>query len=401
MPAFAYIARDEQGRTQRGERDGTDVREVTSALRAEGLLPLRVAAATALPWWRRPLHPFGPRPIDLEMQLRQLAFMLRTGLTLLAALKVLAEQGSAATARVWLDVAARVRAGAPLHEAMVAQKCFTRLTTSLVDVGERSGNLDHVLTRAADALARRRRTRTQVLTALAYPTLVVVLAIGTVAYMMASVVPKLAKFLAALGRTLPPSTQLLVDVANAVQVHLVRGCVFLGLLVLAIAIAWATRRGRLVLEAMLLRVPVVGRILRLAAVSTFAHNLALLLASGVRLTNSLAVVQPLFFLRTVRERLARCRDAVVQGNPLADSLLAERAFSPLVHSMVRVGETSGALDEVLEGVAVHHDEVLQELVRRLGTLIEPVILVVIGSIVGFIYFAFFMAIYSITGVGGA
>lgn len=401
MPNFAYIARDERGRTQRGQRDGTDLREVAAALRADGLLPLRVTTATSLPWWRRPLHVFGPRPIDLEMQLRQLSFMLRTGLTLLAALQVLAEQGSAATTRVWLDVAARIRAGESLHEALLAQKCFPRLTTSLVDVGERSGNLDHVLARAADAMSRRRRTRTQVLTALAYPALVVVLAVATVAYMMVSVVPKLAKFLAALGRTLPPSTQLLVDIANAVQAHLVRGSLFLAMLVGALAIAWATRRGRLVLEAGLLRVPVVGRILRLSAVSTFAHNVALLLASGVQLTTTLAVVQPLFFLRTVRERLGRCRESVVQGAALADSLIAERTFPPLVHSMVRVGETSGSLDEVLDGVAQHHDEVLQELVRRLGTLIEPVILVVIGSVVGFIYFAFFMAIYSITGVGGA
>ena len=401
MPAFAYTARDEQGRTQHGQRDGTDVREVATALRADGLLPLRVVQAAALPWWRRPVHLFGPRPIDLEMQLRQLSFMLRTGLTLLAALQVLAEQGSAATTRVWLDVAARIRAGASLHEAMLAPRCFPRLTTSLVDVGERSGNLDHVLARAADAMARRRRTRTQVLTALAYPALVVVLAVATVAYMMVSVVPKLAKFLAALGRTLPPSTQLLVDIANAVQVHLVRGSLLLAALVGALAIAWATRRGRLVLEAGLLRVPVVGRILRLSAVSTFAHNVSLLLASGVQLTTTLAVVQPLFFLRMVRERLGRCRESVVQGTALAESLSAEGTFPPLVHSMVRVGETSGSLDEVLDGVAHHHDEVLQELVRRLGTLIEPVILVVIGSIVGFIYFAFFMAIYSITGVGGA
>jgi type IV pilus assembly protein PilC len=91
----------------------------------------------------------------------------------------------------------------------------------------------------------------------------------------------------------------------------------------------------------------------------------------------------------------------VHGEPLAESLVAERVFPPLVHSMVAVGETSGALDEVLDGVAQHHDELLQELVRQLGALIEPVILVVVGSLVGFIYFAFFMAIYSITGAGGA
>ncbi|MBL8738076.1 MAG: type II secretion system F family protein [Planctomycetes bacterium] len=401
MPSFAYIARDDQGRTQRGTRDGADVREVATTLRGEGLLPLRVVAGGTSPWWQRPIHLFGPRPVDLELQLRQLAFMLRTGLPLLSALKVCAEQGNRPLARLWHDVAARIRAGATMTEAMQAQRCFSRLTISLVDVGERSGNLDHVITRAAEAMGRRRRTRTQVLTALAYPALVVVLSIATVAFMMASVVPKLAAFLQALGRRLPPATQLLVDVADAVQVHFVRGAVFLLLLLAALAIAWALPKSRMLLERGLLRLPVVGTILRLASVSTFAHNGALLLASGVRLTTALAVLQPLFFLRVVRHRLARARERVVQGAPLAESLVAERVFPPLVHSMVAVGETSGSLDEVLDGIARHHDEQLQELVRRLGTLIEPVILVIVGSVVGFIYFAFFMAIYSITGVGGA
>lgn len=401
MPSFAYIARDEQGRTQRGVRDGVDVREVAGTLRGEGLLPLRVIAGGSLPWWRRPIHLFGPRPVDLELQLRQLAFMLRTGLPLLSALKVCAEQGSRPLARVWNDITARIRAGATMTEAMQAQRCFDRLVISLVDVGERSGNLDHVITRAAEAMSRRRRTKTQVLTALAYPTLVVVLSVATVAFMMASVVPKLASFLAGLGRRLPPSTQLLVDLAEAVQVHFVRFAVFLLLLLAALAIAWSVPRSRMLLERALLRLPVVGSILRLASVSTFAHNGALLLASGVRLTAALAVLQPLFFLRVLRHRLARARERVVQGAPLAESLVAERVFPPLVHSMVAVGETSGSLDEVLEGTAQHHDEQLQELVRRLGTLIEPVILVIVGSIVGFIYFAFFMAIYSITGAGGA
>lgn len=399
MPTFAYVARDDAGRTQRGRREGPTERDVALALRGEGLLPLRIAAGQALPWYRRPMHLFGPRRIDVEMQLRQLAFMLRTGLSLLAALQVCTEQGNPATARIWSDVGDRVRGGASLHEAMTKHRCFTRLTCSLVDVGERTGNLDHVLTRAADAMQRRRQTRTQVLTALAYPTLVVVLAVATVAFMMVSVVPKLAKFLTSLGRRLPASTQFLVDLSEAVQVHVVRGALFLAGLVAVVAIAWATHRGRLAIEAVLLRIPVVGRILSLAAVSTFAHNTALLLSSGVRLIASLAVVQPLFFLHQVRDRLARARERVVQGESLAGSLQDERLFSPLVRSMVAVGETSGSLDEVLQGLAKHHDDTLTELVRRLGSLVEPVILVVIGSVVGFIYFAFFMAIYSITGVG--
>ena len=400
MPTFAWIARDEQGRTKKGRREGASDRDVALALRGEGLLPLTVQSLEEVPWYRRPIRVFGPRTIDIEMQLRQLAFMLRTGLSLLAALRVCGEQGTGGgSAHVWRGVADDIRGGSTLHEALLRQRCFSRLTCSLVDVGERSGSLDLVLARSADAMARRRQTSTQVVTALAYPSLVVVLAIATVAFMMISVVPKLAKFLAGLGRQLPPSTQLLVDIANGVTKHLLVGSIVLLVGTAALAIAWALPRGRLALEAVVLRLPIVGRILKLASVSAFAHNTALLLASGVRLTSALAVVQPLLGSHVARRRLGRARDRVVQGSSLAESLTAERAFSPLVQNMVAVGETSGALDEVLDGVAHHHDEVLREFVRRLGTLVEPVLLVVIGSVVGFIYFAFFMAIYSITGVG--
>ena len=238
------------------------------------------------------------------------------------------------------------------------------------------------------------------ITALAYPAIVVVLAVATVAFMMMGIVPKLAKFLAGLGRQLPASTQFLVDLSGAVQRHLLVDSLLLLSLVALGAIAWVTVRGRLAIESMLLRVPIVGRILELSSVSAFAHAAALLLSSGVRLTVALGVVQPLLALHSARRRVGRTRDRVLQGSSFAESMTQERAFTPLVQSMVAVGETSGALDEVLDGVARHHDDVLRELVRRLGTLIEPVLLIVIGSIVGFVYFAFFMAIYSITGVGG-
>jgi type IV pilus assembly protein PilC len=400
MPAFAFVARDEQGRTHEGTRAAQTEHEVARELRREGLFPLRIVTDRGVPWHRRSIHLFGPRAIDVEMQLRQLAFMLRTGLTLLQALRVCSEQGpDLPTAAVWRRVAEAVRGGASLHEAMAAHRCFPQLVCSLVDTGERSGNLDTVLGRAADAMARRRQTKAQVLTALAYPTLVAVLASATVAFMMVGVVPKLAAFLGSLGRRLPASTQILVDVSQDVQRWFVPGVLVFCAVAAAVAVAWHSARGRIALERVLLRVPVLGRILRLSAVSTFGHNTALLLASGVHLLAALAIVPPLLWSRRIGTALLHARERVAQGEAMADALESERVFSPLVHSMVATGEISGTLDEVLAETARHHDEVLQELVRRLGAIVEPVILVVIGGIVGFIYFAFFMAIYSITGVG--
>lgn len=407
MPTYAYVARDAAGRTQTGSSEAPSETALLARLRESGWLPLRVedqgrapgasVRGTAAHGGRRI---FGPRSVDLEVGLQQIAYMLRSGLPLLEALRITATQAPRrAAARTWTGSAACIQGGESLSQGFARQRCFPALVVTLVAVGERTGELDVVLARAADAMARRRAMVASLLTALTYPAIVVTLTLGVVGYMMVSLIPKLSRFLAGFGRRLPPITQTLVDISAFVQAHLVHGMIALATALVVLALLWTWPPGRLVIDRVLLRVPIIGSILRLSVTASFARNLGFLVRSGVRLTESLQAVEPALHNRYVAARVGDVRRRVLQGHGLAEPLAATRVFPPMLSNMVAVGESSGTLDEVLDHVAEFHDQRFQVLVRRLGTLIEPFLVVCLGGLVGFVYLAFFIAIYAIAGAG--
>ncbi len=405
MPEFAYVARDTDGRTRRGTREASTEASLIERLRADGLLLLEVRAGgratdgagshvSRSPWSRW----LSPRPIDVELGLRQLATMGKSGLPLLQSLRLCAAGSERASmARIWDDVAARIQAGESLSRGFAAHKEFPRLSVTLTELGERTGEIDLVLRRAAQALERWREMKRSVVTALAYPAIVVTLAIGTVAYMLVALLPKLSKFLAAFGRRLPPITQFLVDLSAFVVDWFVHGVVGVGLAVVVFLIVRANPRGRIAIDCAALRIPLVGPILMLAGTASFTRNLAVLLESGVRLTESLEVVETMLANRWMASRIRIVRERVIAGAGFAEPLTQSRAFPPMVGSMVAVGEASGALDEVLTDVADYHEDRLAARIRRLAAVLEPAIVIVLGGIVGFVYLAFFLAIYAIAG----
>lgn len=402
MTRFAFTARSATGETITGVREANSEAALLEQLRASGLLTLKIRGdVKALRSKRR--FAFGdlmtPSAMDVELEIRQLAFMLRSGVPLLSALRTCADQGSKrAVSRVLRSVSESIQTGSTFADALRRHRCFPKLLTSLVAVGEQTGSLEVVIERAADAMERRRMRRSTIITALTYPTIVVVLAVATVAYIMVGLIPKLATFLNSFGRTLPGPTQFLVDTSAWVASHLTHLVVGVAALVALALILWFGPARRRVLDPVLLKTPLLGSIVKLSAAAAFSHNLALLLASGVRLTPALDIVAPLVGNHRLTERIGAARERVLHGWGLSEALAAKpRTFGPMLTSMVAVGETAGTLDTVLVEVAEFHDSRLQLLIRRLGTLIEPAIIVVIGGLVGFVYLAFFMALYSFTG----
>lgn len=402
MPTFSFEVRNAAGRPQTGREDAPSAAALVGTLRGRGWLVLSVREDGA---GGRPvgvsLNPFRLLPVrsvDVEFALQQLAVMLRSGLTLLAALRTAAEQAGRYRLRAALnDVADRIQQGATLTEAMGRHRCFPHLVVQLVRVGEQTGTLEPVLARAADALERRRLLFVQLVTALFYPTVVLVSALTVAGVLVFHVIPKLQVLLTALGRKLPPLTQRLIDVTHFLNTYY--RPVGLGLLglILAFTAVYLWPPGRLAVDRALLRVPVIGHLLRLAATVQFSHGLATLLRSGVTLVDALRTVEGLHRNRFVAGLVASAREAVLGGGSLAPPLAAPGGLAPMVSRMVAVGEASGTLDDVLEEVARFHEGQLQSTIRRLSAVIEPVIIVVVGGIVGFVYIAFFMAMYSTAG----
>ncbi len=400
MPLYEFLARDAEGRPHRGTREAPSELEVLAQLRASGLTALRLAPRepAAPRRARRVWALFPPRLLTVELGLQQIAFMLRSGMPLLSALLTTAMQSSGrAIARVWRDVAERVEAGRSFSEALGGHRCFPEMVKAMVAVGEQTGNLDEVLMRAAATLERRRVLLTNLRTALIYPSVVVVMAVATVAYLMVGLIPKLSKFLAGMGRGMPGMAQALVDLSASVREHGLAALAVLGALVAGFLTFRSWPPGRKAVDGLLLRLPVVGGVLRLAGTATVARNLGSLLASGVRITGALAVLEPLLKNRVLAGRVARARERVLQGSSLAEPFSEPGAFLPMLGHMVAVGEASGTLDEVLGQVAEFHEKRLEATIRRLSAIVEPAIIVIVGGMVGFVYMSFFVAVYSIVG----
>jgi type IV pilus assembly protein PilC len=224
-----------------------------------------------------------------------------------------------------------------------------------------------------------------------------VLAVGVAAFLAFFVIPKLQKYLGGRGRTLPAITQTLLDVTEWLQTYLPHLGVLLGALLLSFFFIRRWPPGRLATDEFFLRVPIVGRVLRLAGTAVFARSLSVLLESGVTLLESLGTTERLVGNRALGTRVAAARASVLRGGTLAGALSEERGFMPMLARMAAVGESAGTLAPVLGEVARFHEHQLVASIRRMSVLIEPVVILVVGSIVGFVYIAFFVALFSLAG----
>ncbi len=402
MPTFRYITRDTSGVSQHGTLSASSMEMLTAELRGRGLLVVDVETvdqpARALVTWN-PLTWLRATSFDVEMGFQQLAAMLHSGLSLLASLRTVAEQARRVRATaVWHNVADRIEQGATFADALAAQGgVFSEHVVQLVRVGESSGNLDAALRSSAEHLERTRQMRLTVINALAYPLIVTLLAIGVATFMVVGVIPKIQKYLGGRGRGLPVITQTLLDVAQFVQTAL--PYFGLGLVVTALALVFIYRwpPGRLALDRLFLRLPIFGGILRLSGTAIFARGLSVLLESGVTLLDSLQTSEKLLGNRALGARVAAARESVLRGGTLAGALAGGRHFMPMLSRMVAVGESAGTLSSVLGEVARFHENQLLVAIRRMSVLIEPVVIIVVGGIVGFVYIAFFVALFSLAG----
>lgn len=399
---FRVRVRDSAGLTRTDSREADSRTALMDALRAERLLVIGVETVSDSdglpgPWhwsWLKPMTTF-----DIEMGLRQLAAMLRSGVTLVSALSTVEEQSASPRARrTWRRVRESIVHGHSFAEALSGEKGrFPEIVIRLGEVGERSGELEYAITRAADQLEARRNLRSSVVNALVYPIIAVLMAIGVSAYLVIAVIPKVAEFLVSGGAALPAMTQLLVDVADWVNGHGITILIAVGGILGGWALLRLLRGGREMEDAFLLRLPVTGRILRLAGTALFARSMQMMTESGMTLLDSLTTGARLMSNRRFRRRIETAHEIVLRGGTLADSLSPAVEFTPMLRRMSAVGEVTGTLPEIFGETARFHEMLLALAVKRFGLLIEPVTICITGGIVGFVYVAFFMALFAMAG----
>ena len=410
MPDFTATVLAPDGRRLTLRRTAPGAKDAATALRAEGHLLLALEPASrfsstaddsrsalrfSLFSWLRPVRAF-----DIEIGLQQLSLMLKSGVSLLLALETVAEQSfGPRAARTWLRVRDAVSSGTSLSDAIAARgRRFGAATVELVRVGEQTGDLDAALLHAARQLESQRNLRTLLLNALAYPCFAVLLALAVSVFLVAGVIPKIAEFLETGGAALPASTQFLLDLSAVIRA---RGPAIL-LAAAALAALYFLLRalpaGRRALDPRSLRLPVTGRIRRLAGTAVFARAMGMLVQSGVTLLVSLDTARALLSNTRLADRVRGARDAVLRGGALAPALRARGDFMPMLSQMVAVGETTGSLADAFNEVARFHEMMLAVAIKRFGAAIEPLLILLTGGLVGYVYIAFFMALFSISSM---
>lgn len=398
MVEFTYNARDGGGGDRNGVVVAPDRHGAAGELRRRGLLVLDLQENNAKPPHRRRRVGLLPATsVDVELGLRQLVLMTQSGLPLLQCFEALATYARrAAMARVYDDIGRHIQAGHDLTSAIGRHpRRFPVLLRELVRAGESSGSLELAFERGAAYLERRRELRGRVLQALFYPSIVLTLALLVAAYMVVAVVPELEKFLLGMNRQLPPTTRLVIAVSHWANEWLSTVMVLGGCSVLALLAIDRWPPARLLFDRLLYRVPLLARVRRLAATAMFARTLATLQANGIALVHSLELCAALMARPLARDRILMARRTVLEGGALAAGFTPSRPFLPLLVQMIALGERSGQLDHMLERTADFHEDELRTWIRRASAMVEPAITILVGCVVGFVYIAFFTAMFAI------
>ena len=401
MPVFTYRAADRRGQTVDGVMEAPDARAVVERLHREAFYPIRVephaerrrlGAALSLTTAGR------VRPRELLAFTQQLATLFEAGLPLDRALTILEELAPTPRLKtIVTDLIHGVRGGSSLSDALLRHhpRPFSRLYVNMVRAGEKGGVLEVTLRRLAEFLEARAAFRDAVVSALAYPLVITFVGAAAIVFLLTFVIPRFATIFADLGQAIPLPTQILLAVSTNARAY----WWVVPPVVLAVALVWrlwtSTAEGRLAWDQWVLRLPIVGSLATKIETARFTRTLGTMLKSGVPVLGAMAVVGDMMSNQAIAGAVGRISQDVKRGGTIAVSMKEHAPFPALAVHMVRVGEETGRLEEMLLKVAdTFEGEVRTELKRVIG-LFEPIIILAMGVLVAFIVVAMLLAIFSI------
>jgi type IV pilus assembly protein PilC len=404
MPTFTYKGLRTDGATVAAEITAADERAAARQLRSQGItiqsLSAKGKGAASFDLSSLPVIGGlmgGVRSKDVSVFTRQFGTMISAGLPLVQCLQALGQQ---AERKVFQDIIARVAAdvegGSTLSEALARHpKVFDELYVNLVHVGEIGGVLDSMLARLAIYMEKSEALKHRVKTAMVYPILVISVAIGVVTFLLIFIIPIFTSFYDKAGVPLPPPTQFVVSLSRfiinywwGIVAALVGGFI-------AFRYWYGTEQGRLTVDRFLLRAPIFGVLLRKIAVARFTRTLSALISGGVPILDALRITAKTAGNRIVENAVLHARERVTAGQTLAEPLRQSKVFPPMVVQMVSVGEQTGALDNMLSKVADYYEDEVDVAVSGLTALLEPIMIVFLGIVVGGIVISMYLPIFQV------
>jgi len=395
---FEYSVRDKQGKLVNGKTEAVSEAAAVAKLRGQGYAPLSVKES-GLGMSREINLSFGSGVSlkDLSVMSRQFATMINSGLSLLRALAILADQTeNKVLAKTLNDVRGSVESGESLSGALARfPKIFPPLMINMTRAGEVGGFLDGVLLQIAANFEAEVKLKSKIKSAMTYPVVVFSIAIVSVIGMLLFIVPVFAKMFDGLGGELPAPTKVLVFLSNALKV----GSPFLLIGGIASSFVWARVRHRegvrTVVDPLKLRMPIFGNLFRKVAISRFTRNLGTMLGSGVPILQSLEIVGETSGNTVIRNAARSVEESVRRGESLAGPLAGHKVFPPMVVQMLAVGEDTGAMDTMLAKISDFYDQEVEATTEALTSLIEPLMIAVLGGIIGAMIIALYMPIFSV------
>lgn len=399
MSTFAYVGRNRQGAVKKGELSAKTRDEAVDQLRKQQVVVTSLEEKSGKGGKFKFSIGSGLNDKDLVVFTRQFGTMINAGLPLIQCLDILSTQSENKVLRDTVgDVKNSVEAGSTFSDALKRHpKVFDELYTNMIHAGEVGGLLDTILTRLAKHIEKAMKLKGQIKSAMVYPSAIVGVAVIVISVLMVWVIPVFAQmFLEMSGGKigLPGPTQLVINISNFFQSYWYFMAGALVGAMMAIKRYYATVNGRVVIDRLLLKIPVVGDLIRKASVAKFTRTLGTLITSGVPLLEGLSICAKTSGNKVIEEALMNARVSISGGKTISEPLAKCNVFPKMVTHMIAVGESTGALDAMLGKIADFYEDEVDQAVDTLTSLLEPIMMVVLGTVIGFIVIAMYLPIFT-------
>jgi type IV pilus assembly protein PilC len=400
VPVYAYKGKTTSGEPQSGELTFPSRDEAVSYLRKKRII------ATYIREKSKPVRfslKFGGARVktkELVIFTRQFATMVNSGLPLVQCLDILSKQSETAHFRsVISDVMHDVESGSTLSESLARRPAaFDSLFVNMVDAGEAGGILDDILSRLATYLEKAEALKRKVKSAMTYPTVVLTVAVGATVFMLLFIIPTFARIFADFGGELPLPTKIVMDMSNFLKGY---WWLLAGVIVGAVTMIkryYKTASGRMRIDRMLLRMPILGEVLRKASIARFTRTLGTMISSGVPILTALDITARTAGNKVIEAAIIATKGSIGEGETIAAPLKESAVFPPMVVQMIAVGEETGALDKMLDKIAAFYDDEVNVAVDTLTSVIEPIMIVVMGLLVGGMVIAMYLPMFKLINV---
>lgn len=399
MPVYKWSGINRAGKKVKGEIEAPDEEVAKAILRNQRIGSVKIKRAPRDIFENFTIFKQKITEKDIVLFTRQFATMIDAGLPLVQCLEILSNQTKNRTFKQLLKrIKSDVEGGSTFADALRKHpKVFDELFVNLVAAGEIGGILDTILNRLAAYIEKAMKLKKKIKGAMVYPVVVLVVAIAVVVVLLLYVIPIFKKMFEDMGGGLPTPTQIVIDVSEWVQSYILFIAAVAILLVIAFNRFYATKRGRALVDDFMLKVPVVGDLIRKVAVARFTRTLGTMLQSGVPLLDGLDIVARTAGNKTVEAAIVKTRASIAEGRTIADPLAESGVFPAMVVQMIAVGEATGALDAMLAKIADFYDEEVDAAVEALTSLIEPFMMVFLGGTIGGLVIAMYLPIFKLAG----